>query len=181
VDAIVALVKRIKHAFLKSSRTRRTIGTLTVSVSSFVPKPFTPFQWAAMTPVADLKARIKRIQNGLRRVPNVRVHSDLPRWAYVQALLARGDRRVADLLSRVDALAGNWAQALKAEPVNPDFYVLRERDAAELLPWDFIDHRVAKAYLLDDYRRALEGRPGAVCRMESCRLCGACTETAAPA
>jgi radical SAM superfamily enzyme YgiQ (UPF0313 family) len=175
-EAIVALVKHIKHAFLKSSRARRVIGTLTVSVSSFVPKPFTPFQWAAMSPVSDLKARIQRIKAGLKRVPNVRVHSDLPRWAYVQALLARGDRRVADLLSRVDALDGNWAQALKTGPINPDFYVLRERAPEEILPWDFIDHRITKAYLLNDYRRALEGRPGAVCRTESCRLCGACGE-----
>jgi radical SAM superfamily enzyme YgiQ (UPF0313 family) len=175
-EAIVTLVKHIKHAFLKSSRTRRVIGTLTVSISSFVPKPFTPFQWAAMAPVADLKARIKRIQTGLKRVPNVRVHSDLPRWAYIQALLARGDRRVADLLSRADAVAGNWAQALKTAPINADFYVLREREPDEILPWDFIDHRVSKAYLLNDYRRALEGRPGVVCRMESCRLCGACGE-----
>lgn len=176
VDAIVALVKHIKHAFLKSSRTRQVIGTLTVSLSSFVPKPFTPFQWAAMTPVAELKARIKRIQAELRRVPNVRVHADLPRWAYIQALLARGDRRVAGLLSRVDAAAGNWAQALKNDPLNPDFYVLRERDPNEILPWDFIDHRVTKAFLQNDYRRALQGRPGVVCRVDSCRLCGACGE-----
>jgi radical SAM superfamily enzyme YgiQ (UPF0313 family) len=176
VDAIVTLVKHIKHAFLKSSRARRAIGTLTVSISSFVPKPFTPFQWAAMAPVDELKARIKRIKAELKRVPNVRVHADLPRWAFIQALLARGDRRVADLLSRVDAAAGNWAHALKTAPVNPNFYVLRERDPDELLPWDFIDHRVSKAYLQNDYRRALEGRPGTVCRMESCRLCGACGE-----
>jgi hypothetical protein len=129
-----------------------------------------------MSPVSDLKARIQRIKAGLKRVPNVRVHSDLPRWAYVQALLARGDRRVADLLSRVDALGGNWAQALKTGPINPDFYVLREREPEEILPWDFIDHRITKAYLLNDYRRAMEGRPGTVCRTESCRLCGACGE-----
>lgn len=179
VEAIIALVKHIKHAFLKSSRTRHVIGTLTVSISSFVPKPFTPFQWAAMAPVAELKARIKRIKAELQRVPNVRVHADLPRWAYIQALLARGDRRVADLLSRVDAAAGNWAQALKNDPLNPDFYVLRERDPNEILPWDFIDHRVTKTYLQNDYRRALEGRPGVVCRVDSCRLCGACGEASA--
>jgi len=178
VAAIVVLVKRIKHEFLRSSRTRRAIGTLTVSVSSFVPKPFTPFQWAAMAETAELKARIKQIKAELGRVPNVRMHSDLPRWAYIQALLARGDRRVADILSRVHAAAGNWAHALKTVAVNPDFYVLRERDLNEVLPWDFIDHHISKAFLQDDYRRALEGRPGIVCRVETCRLCGACGEEA---
>jgi radical SAM superfamily enzyme YgiQ (UPF0313 family) len=176
VEAIVVLVKHIKHAFLQSSRTRRAIGTLTVSVSSFVPKPFTPFQWAAMAPLNELKARIKHIKSALQRVPNVRVHSDLPRWAYIQALLARGDRRVAGLLYLVDAAAGNWAHALKTSPINPDFYVLRERDPQEILPWDFIDHRISKTYLLKEYRLALEGRPGHGCRVDSCRLCGACGE-----
>jgi radical SAM superfamily enzyme YgiQ (UPF0313 family) len=179
VAAIVGLVKRIKHEFLKSSRTRRVIGTITVSVNSFVPKPFTPFQWTAMAGVADLKGKIKQIKAGLGRVPNVRVHSDLPRWAYLQALLARGDRRVSEVLVRVHAGAGNWPQALKAVAVNPDFYVRRERDLNEVLPWDFIDHHISKAFFQAEYRRAIEGRPGAVCRPESCRLCGACGPEAA--
>jgi radical SAM family uncharacterized protein len=179
VAAIVSLVKRIKHEFLKSSRTRRVIGTITVSVNSFVPKPFTPFQWTAMAEVADLKVKIKQIKAELGRVPNVRVHSDLPRWAYLQALLARGDRRVADILLRVHANAGNWPQALKAVAVNPDFYVLRERDPDEILPWDFIDHHISKAFLQDEYRRSLEGRPGVVCQADSCRLCGVCGSEAA--
>jgi radical SAM superfamily enzyme YgiQ (UPF0313 family) len=180
VEAIVTLVKRIKHAFLKSSRTRRSIGTITVSLNSFVPKPFTPFQWAAMAEVSDLKAKIRLIKAELGRLPNVRVHSDIPRWAYVQALLARGDRRVAEVLLRVQESSGNWAHTLKTVAVNPDFYVLRERALDELLPWDFIDHQVSKSFLQEDYRRALEGRPGVVCRVESCRLCGVCGPGAPP-
>ncbi len=174
VEAIAALVKRIKHGFLKSSRARSAIGTITVGLSCFVPKPFTPFQWAAMAEVATLKERVKRVKAALGPVANVRVHSDLPRWAYVQALLARGDRRTADILERVQAVSGNWPQALKSVAVNPDFYVLRERDPDELLPWDFVDHHVSKAYLKADYRRALDGRAGEVCRTDSCRRCGAC-------
>jgi len=172
--SIVALVKRIKHEFLRSSRTRSAIGVVTVSVNSFVPKPFTPFQWTAMAEVGDLKAKIKRIKAELKRVPNVRVHSDLPRWAYVQALLARGDRRVADILSRVHAAGGNWSRGLKTVPFNPDYYVLRERAPDEVLPWDFIDHRITKAFLWNDYQQALKARPGPVCRAESCRVCGVC-------
>jgi radical SAM superfamily enzyme YgiQ (UPF0313 family) len=174
VAAIAGLVKRIKHEFLKSSRARKAIGAITVSVNSFVPKPFTPFQWTAMAEVAGLKSKIKRIKAELKRVPNVRVHSDLPRWAYVQALLARGDRRVAEILSRVHASAGNWAHALKTVAINPDYYVLRERDPDEILPWDFIDHRITKAFLRKDYAEAMKGRAGPVCRPESCRLCGVC-------
>jgi hypothetical protein len=127
-----------------------------------------------MAEVSDLKNRIKQIKAELGRVPNVRVHSDLPRWAYIQALLARGDRRTAEILLQVQASAGNWAQALKRTPLNPDFYVLRERSADETLPWDFIDHHVSKAFLQQEYRRALQGRSGAVCQTGSCRACGAC-------
>jgi hypothetical protein len=179
VEAVVDLVKRIKHRFLQVSRSRRAIGTITVSVNSFVPKPFTPFQWTAMAEIATLKARIKKIKAELNRVPNVRVHSDIPRWAFVQALLARGDRRVAEILAHVHALSGNWAQALKSVAVNPDFYVGRERDLDETLPWDFIDHGVTKDFLKQDYQRALDGRPGVTCRVDSCRLCGACGDAPA--
>jgi radical SAM superfamily enzyme YgiQ (UPF0313 family) len=178
-EAIVALVKHIKHGFLKSSRRRRTIGTITVSISSFVPKPFTPFQWAAMAAVSELKARIRKIKTELKRVPNVRVHADLPRWAYIQALLARGDRRTGAILNRLHADGGNWAHTLKHVAVNPDFYVLRERALDELLPWEFIDHGIARDYLEQEYRRALAGRAGSVCRVETCRLCGVCGPAAA--
>jgi radical SAM superfamily enzyme YgiQ (UPF0313 family) len=174
VEAVVALVKKVKHRFLSASRGRKSIGGITVSVSGFVPKPVTPFQWAAMDETAVLKAKLKAIKNGLGRVPNVRVHADVPRWAYVQALLARGDRRVAEILRAVDAHAGNWPQSLKATALNPDFFALRERNPEELLPWDFIDHRVEKSFLRQDWERARAGRPGTLCRPESCRLCGAC-------
>jgi radical SAM superfamily enzyme YgiQ (UPF0313 family) len=176
ISAIAELVKRIKHVFLKVSRTRRAIGTITVGVSCFVPKPFTPFQWAAMEEVPHLKAKLRRVKNELSRVANVRVHADVPRWAYVQALLSRGDRRTADILARVHTLQGNWPQALKRLPLNADFYVHRERALDEVLPWDFIDHGVSREFLKEEYRRALEGRPGPVCPGGGgCRLCGACT------
>jgi len=78
VDAIISLVKQIKHRFLTSSRARKRIGTITVSLNSFVPKPFTPFQWAAMDEISMLKRKIKKIKSGLRKVANLRINSDLP-------------------------------------------------------------------------------------------------------
>jgi radical SAM superfamily enzyme YgiQ (UPF0313 family) len=176
VQAIATLVKRIKHVFLAVSRGRRAIGIITASLGCFVPKPFTPFQWAAMEEVGRLKAKIRAVKSELGRVANVRVHADVPRWAYAQAVLSRGDRRTAEILSRVHALQGNWPQALKAVALNADFFVHRERGTDELLPWDFIDHGVTKAFLKQEYRRALEGRPGTPCGGGSCRLCGACTD-----
>lgn len=174
LEGIIRLVKAVKHHFLKQSRGRGAIGTIGVSVNCFVPKAFTPFQWAAMAEVAALKDKLKRLAAALRRIPNVRFHADLPRWAYIQALLARGDRRVGALLGAVQALDGNWSRAFKETPLNPDFFALRERGRSERFPWDFIDAGVDKAFLRADYERALDGRPGPACRPGECRLCGAC-------
>ena len=177
VEAVVDLVKKIKHVFLRASRLRKSIGEITVSLNCFVPKPFTPFQWAAMDSVASLKDKIKTVKNGLRKIPNVRLHADVPRWAYIQCLLSRGDRRTADILFLAHQLNGNWAQALKQTPVNSDFYVLRERPIDEMLPWDFIDTGIDKNYLAKEYRRALSARPSPPCPADdSCSLCGVCRQ-----
>ena len=156
IDGMIALVKRIKHRFLKSSRARKRIGEITISINSFVPKAFTPFQWVAMEDVAGLKAKLKKIKAELRKVANVRVHADVPRWAYIQALFSRGDRRIADILTMAHTNHGNWAQTLKSVPVNADFYVQRQRRFDELLPWDFIDHGIKKSFLWKEYQRALQ-------------------------
>jgi len=174
VEAIIKLCRRIKHCFLKSSRVRKHVGTLTVSLNSFVPKPFTPFQWAAMDEIASLKKKIKRIKTELKKVANLRINSDVPRWAYIQALLSRGDRKVADILSLAHANNGNWPQTLKMVPVNPDFYVLRERDLNERLPWDFIDHGIQKSFLANEYRRAKQELTTPACRVGPCTICGVC-------
>ena len=176
VDAVIQLVKKIKHRFLTSSRARKKIGHITVSLNSFVPKPFTPFQWSAMDEVGVLKTKIKKIKNELKRVPNLRINSDVPRWAYIQALLSRGDRKVADILSLAHANRGNWAQTLKTVPVNPDFYVHRERSPDERFPWDFIDHGIKKSFLRREYQRAIQGLTTPACRVETCRICGVCKE-----
>jgi radical SAM family uncharacterized protein len=176
VDEIIGLCKKIKHRFLKSSRSKKRIGEITISINCFVPKPFTPFQWVAMAEISALKKKIQKIKNELKKVPNVRIHSDIPRWAYIQALFARGDRKVADILSLAHAHKGNWAQTFKSVPVNPDFYVIRERDLNEQLPWDFIDQGIKKSFLQQEFRRAIKALPSPACRVETCNLCGICNQ-----
>lgn len=176
LDAVVELAKGIKHHVLKVSRGLRRLGTITLSVNSFVPKPFTPFQWSGFAGVVALKERARRIQRALQKVPNVRVHFDLPKWAYVQALLARGDRRAGSFLERVALDGISWSQALKSAPFNPDFWVMRERDRDELFPWEIIEYGTSRSYLWDEYMRSLEERSSPPCRPdENCRRCGACT------
>ena len=174
VEAIVTLCKQIKHRFLKASRTKKRLGQISVSLNSFIPKPFTPFQWVPFEDMKILKTKIKHVKDGLRRVANVRVHTDVPRWAYIQALLSRGDRRTAQVLSDAHDNNGNWAQTFKASVVNPDFYVYRERLLGEILPWDFIDHGINKAFLVEEYNKALREKTSPPCEVGRCKVCGVC-------
>ena len=176
IDAIVTLCKKIKHRFLESSRARKHMGEITVSLGCFVPKPFTPFQWVGLDDIRLLKEKIKKIRAGLKGVANIRLHADIPRWAYIQALLSRGDRNTAQILRLGNKNQGNWPKTLKSSPVNPDFYVYRERPLDELFPWDFIDHGIRKSFLKKEYKRALEGKTSPPCPMEPCHICGVCKE-----
>ena len=177
IAAIIQLVKRIKHRQLVIGRGRGRLGTITVSVNSFVPKPATPFQWAPFCDLDLLKRWIKKIKRGLGSVANVRVHADVPRWAHIQALLSRGDRRLAPLLTAVVENGGNWAQAIKRVNVNPEFYLYRERGKDELFPWDFIDHRVSRDYLWEEWEKARAGKVTSACDPEHCCRCGVCSAT----
>ena len=174
VEAIIDLCKKVRHRFLKISRKRARLGQIVVSLSSFVPKPFTPFQWVSMEDVRVLKAKIKHVKDGLRRVANVKVHTDLPKWAYIQALLSRGDRRTAELLAVAHKNKGNWSKTLKSSFINPDFYVYRERPLDEIFPWDFIDHGIKKAFLAEEYNKALRAETSPGCDVSHCKACGVC-------
>jgi radical SAM family uncharacterized protein len=176
INAISALCKKIKHNFLESSKTKGKIGGITVSLNSFVPKPFTPFQWVAMDDVKSLKYKIKQIKKVLGKIANIKIHADIPRWSFIQAILSRGDRRVAQLLLAVHKNGGNWTQALKTVSINPLFYVQRKRFKNELLPWDFIDHGIDKSFLWNEFRQALSeiSSPPCPIKPQRCRLCGVC-------
>ncbi len=156
ISAIVELVRRIKHVYYKEAQAEKWLRTIQVSVSPFVPKPWTPFQWAAFDDVALLKRKMKLITSGLRKERKVMVNCDLPKWGYVQALLSRGDRRVGRLLLKVFELGGDWNRAFRSSEINPDFHVYRERGEHELFPWDFIEHRVDRARLWREYCLALD-------------------------
>jgi radical SAM superfamily enzyme YgiQ (UPF0313 family) len=174
VKEIVDLCKKVKHRFLQISRGKKRLGDITVSLNCFVPKPHTPFQWTPFEDIRSLKEKMRLVKDGLKRVANVRVHADIPKWAYIQALLSRGDRRIAKLLEMVQQNNGNWAQSLKAYPFNPDFYVRRERPFDEILPWDFIDHGIKKSFLVKEYEMALQEKNSPVCQPGQCKICGVC-------
>jgi radical SAM superfamily enzyme YgiQ (UPF0313 family) len=160
IDAIVRLVKKMEHHARRMTEGKKGFRRLTLSINQFIPKPGTPFQWHPLEDVTVVKRRIGRIAAGLRGEKAVRVTHDIPKWNYVQALLSLGDRRVGKLLLSVHRHGGNWAQALREVNVNPDFYVYRRKETDEILPWDFIDPGVEKAFLIREYREALSGEAG---------------------
>jgi radical SAM superfamily enzyme YgiQ (UPF0313 family) len=175
VQAIVTLTGRIRSAFVDASRPRGRIGSLSVSVTPFVPKPFTPFQWSPMAPEAALRRILSRLRRDLDRMPNVRCRTEPLDGARLQALLSRGDRRLAPVLREVSRTGAPWPRALREAGIDPDFYLHRHRGREELLPWDHIDNRISKAFLWREYRLALEARTTPPCPMGDCRICGACT------
>lgn len=180
VEAVAKLCKQIKKVFLKKSRPQKRIGKITVSINSFVPKPVTPFQWVAMEEARTLKVKVKKIKDGLKRVANVRVIANSQRWAYIQALFSRGDRKVAQILTLAHKNGGNWAKTFKESSLDSDLYIHRERSPDELLPWDFIDHGINKLFLAKEYQRAIQGKTSPPCPMESCDICGVCQKDSSP-
>jgi radical SAM superfamily enzyme YgiQ (UPF0313 family) len=172
VGEIIALVRRVKHRLVKRVAPSGRMPRLALSVASFVPKPHTPFQWAQMAEVSLLKERIARLERALRR-EGVEVTADVPKYAYVQAVLARGDRRVAEFLTAY-LRCGKWPAAFRQVNLNPDFYVRRPRERDELFPWDFIDHGVRKDYLWEEWQRALAGKASPRCQVDVCKRCGVC-------
>ncbi len=160
---------------------------ITISTSFFVPKPFTPFQWARMYPPEDYIGRAKIVNNAVKEQLNrksIRYNWHEADVAVLEGVFARGDRRVGAVIRRAyekgaifDAWSeffdyGRWTEAFAECGVDPDFYVMRERGLDEIFPWDFIDAGVKKEFLKREWKRAMEGVVTPNCRMQ-CQGCGA--------
>lgn len=159
VEAIADLAARMLERLRVPDPAGRPFGRLTLSISSFVPKPWTPFQWAPFDGVESLQQKLEVIKRGVRRFPNVRVLHENPREAALQALLARGDRRVGDFVEAAARLDGDWRRALREWDGDADFYTTRARAIDERLPWDHFDVGVKKAGLIREWERALAEGP----------------------
>lgn len=160
--------------------------TVTVSVSSFVPKPHTPFQWEPQAELGELREKQSFLRSRLKG-PGLQFSWHQPEMSFVEAVLARGDRRLARVL--VQAWQGGaklegwsehfsyevWRRALESCDIDPAFYAYRRREYGEKLPWDHLDFGVSKRFLIEEHRRALEGKRTLDCRSGRCAGCGVCT------
>ena len=159
VEAIPRLAQRMLARLRVLDPAGRPFGRLTLSISSFVPKPWTPFQWAPFDGVESLRQKLDIVKRGVRGLPTVRVLHENPREAALQALLARGDRRVADFLEAAARADGDWRRALREWDGDPEHYTTRARATDERLPWDHFDVGVRKAGLVREWGRTLGGAP----------------------
>jgi radical SAM superfamily enzyme YgiQ (UPF0313 family) len=154
VVAIVDLARRMLERLRALDPQGKPFGRLTLSISSFVPKPWTPFQWAPFAGAGVLADKLETIKRGVRPLGTVRVLHENPREAALQALLARGDRRVADFLEGAARLGGDWRRALREWDGDLDDHTTRPRSLDERLPWDHFEVGVKKAGLIREWERA---------------------------
>ena len=171
IAAIIDLAERLRRYMDE----RGSRGTLTLSVNPFVPKPFTPFQWMPMASKKRLDAVMKTLTQALRRTKKIVVNFESPKEALVQAILARGDRRLAEPLMR--AAAGRGAKDLVPEMrdagLSPDDYLTREWAEDDMLPWEHLDMGFTKRYLRQEYERAEALKSTRGC-FDGCTRCGVC-------
>jgi radical SAM superfamily enzyme YgiQ (UPF0313 family) len=166
IEGIIRLAKATRHRILQKRRNPTSLAELTVGVSSFVPKPWTAFQWCAMAEVRGLVDKIDQLRKELRRI-GIRFTHDVPKWAYIQGVLSRGDRNVAELLQLALTYRSDWRRAFREWPRNPDFYACRERSLSERFPWDHFDVGTKRERLETEYRRAMGGLPERVVKWKA--------------
>ena len=189
VDGIMDLREKIAELYYETVPKEKRNGKcqITASTSFFVPKPFTPFQWAPMCTSKDFLDKARRVNDKLKTLLNrksIKYHWHESDISVLEGLLARGDRKLAKTILYVYEKGGIydawsefhneelWQEAIKETNIDVDFYVTRERKEDEIFPWDFIDTGVTKNFLLREWHNAHNETVTPNCRMK-CSGCGA--------
>lgn len=159
---------------------------VTVSVSNFVPKPHTPFQWVVQTSEEELKRKQYLLKEILQQNKNINFQYHDSKVSRLEGVFARGDRRLGKVLARAVALGAEfdgwsdkfnyqaWVEAFALEGVDMAFYIDRQRDFSEVFPWDHIQPAVQKSFLISEYQKALAEQLTTDCRRGTCTGCGVC-------
>lgn len=172
IHGIVQLTKRIKKVFLDASRKKKKIGRITLSINPFIPKPVTPFQWAAMEKETILKQKISLIRQELKRTANLTIQVESLKKAKIYTLLSMGDAGVADVI--ISAAKNGWPSALKEHGRLCEKFISEQKQTDTPLPWDFIDTGIHKSFLADEYSKAKNEKRSAPCPMIDCQKCRIC-------
>ena len=182
IDGIVKLCDRIRRELGFSGKSRKKF---TVSVSTFVPKPHTPFQWASQLSPDKTRERLDRLRNELKR-RKIQMKWQDPRLSLLEGAFSRGDRRLADVLLKARELGcrfdgwsdqfdfEKWVEAFEKCGLPLEDYAGRAWSTDEVLPWSRIDTGVSGEYLKKEYELAMSGERTPDCRNAACLGCGVC-------
>ena len=183
VRGIAEMANQVLHCWRMYTRNKNRGVKITISTSCFIPKPHSPFQWEAQVSVEEYLRRVNLLRSSIT-AKNVTYNWHDAETSLIEAVLSRGDRRVADAIElvwrrggRLDAWSDyfsveRWMQAFADTGVDPAFYALRERPVDELLPWDMIDVGVRKAHLVKEREKCYRSELSPDCRHQ-CAACGA--------
>ncbi len=188
LDELIGLVHSLRALILPVGRARGRVTAITLSVNSFVPKPWTPFQYVsyggleAGAAMADrdcsrsllaLKEKIRYLRRGLKQVANLRIRVDRPERVLQQAVFSRGDRRLAPVLLAMGA-GRSFRRAMREHALDSWQYAVRPRQRDERMCWEILDHGIRPGYLWQEYQKAMQEKKTTPCDTARCRRCGVC-------
>lgn len=171
IDAIVGLAERTQAHMAEVG----CKGRLTLSINPFIPKPFTPFQWMAMDHQKSVEKKLQYIKKSLQKNRRIEVLVESPKEAYIQGVLARGDRRLGKVLAAcaLDRGSKSFKSEMKKAGLDMDECNYRERKFEDYLPWSHLDMGLRNGYLEQEWQRAVDEAYTPPC-MEGCKRCGVC-------
>ena len=155
VQELLSLVFKIWARMKHYGRARGALGTLTLSVNPFIPKPATPLQWCAMAPQRAVKAKLNTLRQALRRESSIRLQHGSLKDDYLEGILARGDRRLGAFLLETHRQQGNWSRAAKALGFDAIDHVCQPLSRDIDLPWDFLETDRQRQRLQREHGRAM--------------------------
>ncbi|HEX9028092.1 MAG TPA: TIGR03960 family B12-binding radical SAM protein [Anaerolineales bacterium] len=182
IEDVQAIADLCKQVLAEGRKVAGKRAQVTAGVSTFVPKPHTPFQWVPCDSIEQILAKQALLKRELRG-PGLKLNWNAPEDTMLEAWLSRGDRRMAEVIyqawrrgAKFDAWKefyqyGTWLEAFAAVGLDPDFYTHRERPIDETLPWEHISTSVRKKFLTEDYLWSLRGKTRVDCR-QHCFACG---------
>lgn len=150
-------------------------GELVVSVNGFVPKPFTPYQWAPLCNVRILKQRFKLLNDGLKKNRKIKLITESLKETVIQSVLARGDRRMGQYLLEAHEQQLQLKQVLKAHGLDAEELAEAPLEMGSILPWSHLDMGVSEAYLIKEMHNSNAGKFTPMC-FEGCHRCGVCKQ-----
>ena len=171
IEAIVGLAERTQAHMVEVG----CKGRLTLSINPFIPKPFTPFQWMAMDNQKTVEKKLQYIKKALQKNRRIEVLVESPKEAYIQGVLARGDRRLGAVLAACAADRGSksFKSEMKAAGLDMDEMNYRERSFDEFLPWSHLDMGMDDGYLEMEWKRSVDEAYTPPC-VQGCKRCGVC-------